>query len=272
MPVSQRCNVPCSCEDVQRVRVFSGQSSDCGGTDWSTAAENKYRRLGHFKLSEGILAKDEINECSAGKPSYLRNGKMIHPTPRCITKYIYTGEVWFNLFSTALKRSSQVHRNLPLVQQCTHLFDLCPTRILCETIHVSHTLVSSITSSNPCSSRLVFFAVSWLRWGGSENIILLFSYSSVRERDERNLQANNIEWWLIVTPWKDSRKVNYCQRVMKSFSVLYLLILALDSELSLICSFWFWRGGNSCWNHHVRISFMLTLSLLSWKLQPTFCA
>lgn len=158
----------------------------------------------------------------AGKPSDLRNGKMIHPTPRCITKYIYTGGAWFNLFSTALKRSTQVHRNLPLVQQCTHLFDLCPTRISCETLQVSHTLVSSITSSNPCSSRLVFFAVSWFRRGGSENIILLFLHSSVRERDERNLQADKIEWWLIVTPLKDSRKVNYCQRVMKSFNARFI--------------------------------------------------
>ena len=139
-------------------------------------------------------------------------------------------------------------------------------RFRCETRQVRHTLVSPITSSNPCSSRLVFFAVSWLRWGGSENIILLFLHSSVRERDERNVQPDNIEWWLIVTLLKDSRKVNYCQRVMRSFTFLYLFIHALDGEVSIICSLWFWRGGNSSWNDHVRISFMLSLSLLSWKL------
>ena len=95
----------------------------------SNAIDSHRSSISSIGYALGILARDEINERSAGKPSDLRNGKMIHPTPSCITKYIYTGGAWLNLLLTAVKRSTQVHFNLPFVQQYTHPCDLCPTEI-----------------------------------------------------------------------------------------------------------------------------------------------
>ena len=82
---------------------------------------------------------------------------------RAALQNTYTGaELDLTYFQPPSKDQHKYTLTYLLYSNIHTLATCAPPRFRYETRQVRHTLVSPSTSSNSCSSRLVFFAVSWL--------------------------------------------------------------------------------------------------------------